>query len=184
MKHLLVFVLLVTALSGCLSLTNNAIDQLMKSVPFPESTHLLYSTNVDNGKIALIIDESGFRTAFYSNRINNWNITGNADANPKDGFSWTMLNAPYIPIVIFGGVINDDNITTVLVKQRTLSKQAYVINLNQGRYWYVLFDTLEQPEMNESDPLKIEAIEKNGEVLWKNGIYEDGFFSGRITKQK
>src|SRR5690606_1910988 len=99
--------------------------------------------------------------------------------NPDDGFDWVMNNNPTVPITLFGGTITNDEITTVVVKQKTMEKEATIIKTDDGlRYWFLTFNTLEDSDPGEPDPLKIEAFDKNGNVLWKDGVYEDGYYSG------
>ncbi|MNC23889.1 hypothetical protein D3C75_719260 [compost metagenome] len=98
---------------------------------------------------------------------------------PADGLSWTMLNTPAIPQVVFGGVLTDDNITAVLIKQKTVEKQAIIVTANTLRVWYVSFDLLEKADPGSPDPLKIEASSSDGTVLWKSGVYDSTFINGR-----
>ena len=85
-----------------------------------------------------------------------------------------MINNPKIPITMFGGIITNEQITTVLVKQKTIEKEATIVETNEGfRGWYVTFDSLENANPGEPDPLKIEAFDTNGNILWKDGVYED-----------
>jgi hypothetical protein len=41
---------------------------------------------------------------------------------------------------MFSGVINDHEITSIVVKQKTIEKKAKIIDTNKGfRIWYLLF---------------------------------------------
>jgi hypothetical protein len=154
----------------------------MEVAPYPQSTEILYEEYIENGTMLLYKDESGFRQAFYSEKEGYWSHTGNAELNPKDGFTWNMNNNPNIPLAMFSGVITEDKIQQVIVKQKTVEQEAKIIVTKEGyRIWYANFDILEEPSHGEPDPLKIEAFDIHGNVLWKDGVYENGLFSGRTN---
>lgn len=91
-----------------------------------------------------------------------------------------MINNP--DMAIFAGIITDEKITEVIVKQRTVEHTAKIIDINDGkRYWFTTFDELEEPLNGEADPLKIEAYDNEGNIYWKSGVYEDGLFEGRTN---
>ena len=95
---------------------------------------------------------------------------------------WVMINNPKVPLALYGGIITNKQITTVLVKQKTIEKEATIVETAEGlRYWFVTFDSLEDADPGEPDPLIIEAYDSSGNVLWKEGVYEGGHFSGKIT---
>lgn len=174
-KYIMIFILGLLMV-GC---SFNEMESFKENVPYPKSTEILYKEELENGTIILYKDESGFRHAFISKKFKVVNNSGNSELNPKDGFDWTMNNDPNIPIVTFAGVITNDQITGVRVKQKTLEKRAKVIEIDKGLdIWFTYFDILEEPDLRKPDPLKIEALSNNSEVLWKDGVYEDGFFHG------
>ncbi|MCG3089304.1 hypothetical protein [Sporosarcina cyprini] len=177
MKKILIYPIILLLITVC---SNNKIDkEFLKSVPLPESTKIFYEEQKDGNNIVLYQDETGFRVAYKKRDGKYWVRTGNGKINPEDDFNWVMVNNPKIPIVLFGGIITNEQIVTVLVKQKTIEKEATIIETDDGlRCWYVTFDTLEDPDPGELDPLKIEAIDKNDNILWKEGMYKDGYFSG------
>ncbi|WP_217226542.1 hypothetical protein [Desertibacillus haloalkaliphilus] len=155
-------------------------EQVMKRVPFPKSTNILHIEDHRDGKIILYKDETGFRSSYYIEKDDYFQSTSNAQLNPEDGFEWTMDNNPNL--AMFSGVITDKNIKEVIVKQRTVEQQAKIIDINDGkRYWFTTFDELEDPLNGEPDPLKIEAYDKEGNLYWKSGVYEDGLFEGNTN---
>ncbi|MEC0179852.1 hypothetical protein P4H83_33845, partial [Paenibacillus favisporus] len=85
-------------ITGCSS-TEDKIDKLLEKTGKP--FELLYQEEVENGMIVLYKDESGFRHAYFSNKTKYWNISGNAELNPIDGFTWGMTNDPNIPKLTF-----------------------------------------------------------------------------------
>lgn len=172
------FFIICLLLSGCATQ-----EEFIESVHYPESTVSLYKENVNNGKVVLYYDETGFRMAFYSYKRKTWNHTANAELSPKEGFAWTMNNNPYIPVTMFAGVITDKEINRVMVKQKTIEQEAKIIDTKEGiRIWFAIFDILEDADPGESDPLKVEAFDSNGNIVWKNGVYKEGFFSGKTNK--
>ena len=93
-----------------------------------------------------------------------------------------MNNDPSIPLAMFAGVIVNDKIEQVIVKQKTLEKEAKIIETDEGmRVWFTIFDILEEQDSGEPDPLKVEALDGNGNILWKDSIYDDGAFSGKTN---
>lgn len=162
-----------------ISLTNTK-----ENISHPKSTEILYKEEIENGTIVLYKDKSGFRHAFISDKLKIINRSVNGELNPKDGFDCTMNNDPNIPIVTFAGVITNDEITDVLVKQKTVEKKAKIIELDKDLIiWFTYFDILERPDPGKPDPLRIEALSSSGEVLWKHGVYEDGLFHGPTTEK-
>jgi hypothetical protein len=156
------------------------MGQLLKTAPFPKSTRVLYDNRELDRRITLLQDESGLRLGMYDDQDKRWGISGNAEVAPADGLSWTMLNDTGIPRVVFGGVLTDDNITTVLIKQKTIEKYAIILTANNLRVWYVSFELLEKADPGGFDPLKIEASAADGTVLWKSGVYGSTFINGRV----
>lgn len=182
MKKTLLITILLLLVTGCSNTTDNVTDEILESVPYPKLTHILFEQQTDNDNIVLYQDETGFRVGYKKLGDKYWTNTGNGEINPADGFDWVMNHNPKIPIALFGGVITNEQITSVLVKQRTMEKEATIIETDEGlRSWFVTFDTLEDSDSDGPDPLKIEAFDSNGNILWKNGVYEDGFFSGKTA---
>jgi len=156
----------------------NVEEQIMKRVPFPKSTNILHIEDHKGGKMILYKDKSGFRASFYREKDDYFQGTSNAELNPHDGFDWTMSNMS--GMAIFAGIITDEKITKVIVKQRTVEHQAEIIDINDGkRHWFTTFDELEESLNGESDPLKI--YDKEGNLYWKSGVYGDGLFEGRTN---
>lgn len=179
-KYIMIFILGLLMV-GC---SSNTTEKFLDNVSYPKSTEILYKEEIENGTIILYKDESGFRHAFISDKLKSINYSGNGELNPKDGFDFTMNNDPKIPIVTFAGVITNDEITDVLVKQKTVEKKAKVIEIDKDLIiWFTYFDILEKPDPGKPDPLRIEALSSSREVLWKDGVYEDGFFHGPITEK-
>lgn len=181
MKKICLIPILLLFLSAC-SNTSSDTEELMESFPLPESTEIIYHGQMDDHQIVVYEDETGFRVGYKKQGDKNWTHTSNGNINPDDGFDWVMNNNPTVPIALFGGTITNNNITTVLVKQKTMEKEATIIKTDDGlRYWFVTFNTLEDADPGEPDPLKIEAFDRYGNMLWKDGVYEDGYFSGTTT---
>ena len=171
MKKMLLFSIMLLLITAC----SNTPKEFLDSVPYPESTKILYEQLKDDYKIVLYQDETGFRVGYNKLAGKYWTHTGNSEINPDDGFAWGMHNNPTIPVTLFGGIITNEQITSVLVKQKTMEKEATVIETDEGlRCWFVTFDSLESS-------LRIEAFDSNGNVLWKDGLYEDGYFSGMTS---
>ena len=76
-----------------------------------------------------------------------------------------MINDVKTPIFTLAGVITNDEITDVIVKQKTEEKTANILYTKDGlKVWYAYFDILEEPNPGEPDPLKIEALSNEGEI--------------------
>ncbi|MFK4170131.1 hypothetical protein ACI2LM_28195 [Paenibacillus lautus] len=177
-KRISLLILLMAFITGCSVSTEDKIDKLLEKTPYPKTFELLYQEEVENGMIVLYKDESGFRHAYFSNKTKYWNISGNAELNPIDGFTWGMTNDPNIPKLTFAGLITDDEIQNVNVRQTTLNQQAQIVSTDQGRFWFTYFDYLEE----SSDHLKIEALAGNGDIVWKDGVYDGKYYHGRTKK--
>jgi hypothetical protein len=179
MKKLIYAFALILLMSGC---SVGSEEDYKKNVPYPESTEIIYKEYIDKGSIVIYKDESGFRHAFISKKFKSWSSSGNAELNPEDGFTWTMNNNPVIRIVTFAGLVTDDKISEVVVRQKTLENKVKVIEADNGmKIWFTYFDKLEESDSGEGAPLKIEALSSDGEILWKDGIYEGKFFHGSVT---
>lgn len=178
MKKMILLSIILLLITACSN--NNINEDFLKNVPLPgSSTKILYEQQKKDYKIVLYQDESGFRVGYKKLDGKYWTHTGNGELNPEDGFNWVMNNNPTIPIALFGGIITNEQITAVLVKQITMEKEATIVETDEGlRCWFVTFDSLEKPDYGEPDPLKVEAFDKNGKILWQEGVYEDGYFSG------
>ncbi|MBO7748731.1 hypothetical protein I8J29_31635 [Paenibacillus sp. MWE-103] len=153
------------------------IDSLLEKTQ-SKMFDLIYQEKVEKGLIILFKDEFGFRHAFFSNKMEVWNISGNTELSPKEGFTWTMTNDPNIPILTFAGLITDEDIQTVIVIQKSSTSQAKIITTTQGRFWFTHFDYLEEAS-GQPDALKIEALSGDGKVIWKEGIYDGTYYRGR-----
>lgn len=181
-KLTFMFIILLPIITACSYNTSQNTEGFIESVPYPKSTEILYEENVENGKIILYKDDTGFRIAFNSHKKGYWIHSSNAELKPKDEFVWTMDNDPSIPLAMFAGVIVNEKIEQVIVKQKTLEKEAKIIETDEGmRVWFTIFDILEEQDSGEPDPLKVEALDGNGNILWKDGIYDNGAFSGKTN---
>lgn len=177
-----IIIIVIIIITGCSVLNEDELNKLIEKTQ-SGTFELLYQEDVEKGMIVLYKDESGFRHAFFSNKKEYWNTSGNAELNPKDGFTWGMTNDPNIPILTFAGLINDDEIQNVMVRQNTLNQQAKIISTEQGRYWFTYFDYLEEAP-GQPDPLKIEALSGDGEIVWKDGVYDGELYRGKVKKIK
>ncbi|KRE61911.1 hypothetical protein ASL11_23680 [Paenibacillus sp. Soil750] len=166
--------------TGCSISSEDKIDKLLEKTPYPNTFEKLYQEEVENGMIVLYKDESGFRHAFFSNKTKYWNISGNAELNPLDGFTWGMTNDPNIPKLTFAGLITDDEIQNVMIRQTTINQQAKIVSTVQRRVWFTYFENLED-SAGQSD-LKIEALSGNGDIVWKDGVYDGKYFHGETKK--
>lgn len=172
-----ILLLLQTACSN----TSSSTEDFLESVPYPKSTKILDKQQKDDYEVVFYKDESGFRIAYKKLVDEYWTNTGNGEINPDDGLDWVMINNPKVPVTLFGGIITNEQITTVLVKQKTIEKEATIVMTDEGlRCWFVTFDSLEDADPGEPDPLKVEAFDNDGNVLWKDGVYEVGYI-GEIS---
>lgn len=179
-KMVILFIFIMITGACSVNKQTNVEEQIMERVPFPKSTNILHIEDHKDGKMILYKDKIGFRAFFYIEKDDYFQGTANAELNPQDGFDWTMTNNP--DMAIFAGIITDEKITKVIVKQRTVEHIAKIIDINDDkRYWFTTFDELEKPLNGEADPLKIEAYDKEGNLYWKSGVYEDGAYEGRTN---
>lgn len=159
----MLFIIGICILNGCIG------ADVTQNVPY-EKSDILYQENLEKGNIVLYKSSTGFRHAFYSNELKIWNVSLNAEINPKEGVSWTMINDTKTPMASFAGVISNSKVKNILVKQKTVEKNAKIIKIDDNfSVWYVTFDVLEK---GTPDPLKIEASSDKGEILWKDGVYK------------
>ncbi|KEF37113.1 hypothetical protein M670_03706 [Schinkia azotoformans MEV2011] len=178
----ILFVMLLTSACSFNATTNSVDEKIMENVAYPQSTEIIYKENFKNGIIVLYQDRTGFRSDFFIIKENYFVKGGNAELNPEGGLSWTMRNDPHIPIVLFGGVITDEKIEEIIVKQRTVEQKARIIDTDYGkRYWFATFEVLEESLHGEGDPLKIEAYDDKGNLYWKSGVYDEGLYEGRTN---
>lgn len=159
------------------------IDDFMKLTSYPASTEILYTTEQDDNFIVFYKDEKGFHIGYKLEQVDYWSFTGNGGMATNDGFELAMNNNPTIPHVMLGGIIPDASITQVVVKQRTVQQKATIINQGDYKLWFTQFEELESADPTVSgDPLKIEAYNADGTLVWRHGIYENGLESGRVSK--
>lgn len=182
MKKLIILLILGLLLSGC---SRNTEQKFTEQFPFSKSTVILYEQTLEKGDIVLYKDETGFRHAFIPKWKDSkyWISSANGELNPQDGFDWTMINDVNTPLVTFAGIITNDKITDVIVKQKTLEKKSSVVQTEkEQRIWFTYFDTLEKADPGQPAPLKIEALSSQGEILWKEGIYDGHLFRGAVNE--
>jgi len=172
MKNIIsVFIICLFFIAACSNDSSKNVEKFIETVPFPKSTKILDEQEIDHYKVVFYSDETGYRFAYKQNNGEYWTHTGNGVMKPDDGFDWVMINNPLISVAFFGGIISDNQITSVKVKQKMSEKSTKIIDSNDGlRYWFS-FDKLESSESGKPDPLKIEAYDKNGKIVWKNGVY-------------
>ncbi|MCD8510585.1 MAG: hypothetical protein LRY73_12415 [Bacillus sp. (in: Bacteria)] len=92
--------------------------------------------------------------------------------SPEDGINWTTGASNTISH--YGGMITDQDITRVMVYQPSGQQQATIKEMEDGtRIWYASFDEWENQEMT------IEALDKEGNLLWHGGWKEGQHFSER-----
>lgn len=175
-KILALFTLLL--LTAC----NPVKEDFLKSVPNPDDAHYLHEIQREKADIVLYQDNDGLHLAYKKYAGKEWMFTSSLDFDMQDGFSWTMNNMPPLRVVLFAGLITDDEMTKVVVKQKTLQKEATIFQTDDGqRVWFATFDTLEDGDKNGPDPLKIEVLNDSDKLLWKSGIYEDGLYEGKVN---
>jgi len=167
-KRIFLIIIMIGQVAGCSFSDEDKIEKLFEKAGKPESFELLYQDEIDHGLFVLYIDDSGLNHAIYSDKMKYWNVSGNSDLDPKDGFNWGMTNDPHIPIATFAGVITNDEIKKVVVRLETLVNEAVVITTTQGRFWYTYFDD----SIESIKGLKIEALSGDGDIIWKDGVYD------------
>lgn len=170
-KSIMFLIILVISLTiGCSRQAKKvSVEVSEKNVPYSKSDVVFYQEDLGKGTIVLYKDNTGFRHAFFSNKLKAWSVSGNADMSSKADVDWTMCNDVKTPIVTFAGIIRNNQIKRIVIKQKTSEKDVKIINVNQDlSVWFVDFDTL---EYGVPDPLKIEGISDKGEILWKDGVY-------------
>lgn len=166
-------------LAGC----SLSVQVTTKPEPLlPESVTILHQEELEKGRLLLFREETGFGHAFLPKEAAAFNTSQLSELFPPEGISWTMFNDPHVPIVTFAGSITDETITQVLIRQKTEQTQAQIIQTEQGRFWFAYFDHLEDAAPGEPDPLQVEALSDKGDIIWKNGVYDGKFFSGRVKK--
>lgn len=158
-----------------------ANQTFMESVPHPDSTEILYEHKTASYEVVFYTDESGFRIGYKEQNHEQWTHAGIAETNPADGFAWVMEHDPTIPIALFGGMITDENISSVRVKQQTLEQQGTIFQLHDKKVWYARFESLES---GTPDALKIEAYNDQQELVWRQGIYDNRFESGLVQQDE
>lgn len=183
MKRISLTFIIILLLSGCSWSTKEKMDMLLERIETPDSFELLYQKEVDGGMLVIYKDNTGLRHAFYSNSKGVWNISSNSELNPSDGFAWDMTNDPDIPKATFAGIITNNQIEKVIVRQEKSEKLAEIVKTEQGRIWFTYFDQLEKGTNGHAYPLKIEALSSEGNIIWKEGVYAGEYYRGE-TKQK
>ncbi|QAY66013.1 hypothetical protein ET464_06030 [Paenibacillus protaetiae] len=148
------------------------MNMLLQKIRNPESFELLYKEKVDEGMFVLFQDNSGFRHAFFSNKTGYWNPSANTEINPRDGFTWGMTNDPNISISTFAGVITNNQIQKVIIRQMNSVKQAKIIQTEQGRFWFLIINKLDPSILN------IEALSSEDNIIWKDGVYDGKYYRG------
>jgi hypothetical protein len=177
-KRLSLFIVLILFATGCTLSSEEKMDILLQKIGNSKALELLYQQKVDGGMFVLYKDDSGFRHAFFSNKTGYWNVSANSELNPSDGFTWGMTNDPNIPKATFAGVITNDRIQKVIVRQKSSDKQAEIVKTEQGCFWFTYFDKLDAATNGQADPLKIEALSSEGNLIWKDGVYDGKYFRG------
>lgn len=102
---------IILLLSAC---TPQEEKQFLNKVPYPDSTKVLHKESYKDGTIILYKDKTGFRAGYYVEKKDYLVDSGNIELNPKDGFTWGMNHDPQVPLVLFAGVITDEQIADLL----------------------------------------------------------------------
>ncbi|MGM9988968.1 MAG: hypothetical protein ACI35O_17305, partial [Bacillaceae bacterium] len=165
-KSTLVIGIVIALLLAIGLLTTNkqsASKDFMDYVPHPKSTVLLHQQKIKNGTLYVYKDETGLRQMFISNDLKVNNNSANVELKPKEGISWGMLDNQKVSIVSLAGMVTNEDIQSVVVKQGAEEKQATIVETQEGRMWSTYFeDTLE--------PFKTEARSSDGRLIWENPV--------------
>ena len=146
--------------------------QFLEAVPYPDSTEILYKEEADGMMLYFYKDETGFRHSVISS---NGNIMLNSDAvelDPKDGMNFTIHDAPELHIIILAGVISNEKIQTISLKQNGIENYGMIIEPKKGsRIWYVIFERTDLNFHMSKEPFKIEGLSDEGNVLWEDEVF-------------
>lgn len=84
-----------------------------------------------------------------------------------------MNNYPNIPILIFAGVITEDNIKKIIATQNNITSEAKIIELEDEdlRLWFVKLDEAIPNMITDEYQLFIEAYDNGGNVVWEDIFY-------------
>ncbi|MFS0673749.1 hypothetical protein [Ornithinibacillus sp. 179-J 7C1 HS] len=144
---------------------------LSNFLPHPESTEILHKKLEENKISVFYKDEIGNHLMVSSKKPSfDGNIKLNS-LNPKDGFNWEQVS--YSSYILFGGSITNNQIEKVQVKQGYRVYEADILKINDNHSaWYSIF--VKESTSNEPETIKIEALDKNGIILWEES-FEDNF---------
>ena len=124
--------------AGCTSVQD---DQFLSAVPYPDSTEILYKQEIDEGILYFYKDETGFRHSLVSY---DGNVYVNSDAlelNPKMGADWSINEDPHLNIMILAGVISNEKIQTISIKQNRFEHLGVIVEPKKGpKVWFAMFE--------------------------------------------
>lgn len=158
---------------------------------------ILYETKLEEGELTFSETEKGYQFSYYDAQQDMWHDTTPTPLPTRaEGFDWTMLRMANTEKVLLGGVITDAQIQSIHAIQfdteeliKTLEVEwfanwtdsyAEIVDLGDYKIWYLFLERLIDSS-NEADPLRIEALNAEKEVIWREGVYNDGLENGYVT---
>jgi len=157
---------------------------------------ILYETKLEEDNLTFYETEQGYQFSYYDAQQDAWHKTPPMSLpTDEEGFDWAMLRMTQTEQVMLGGIITDPQIEsvhaiqfdtqefieTIEVKAFTTWTDSYaeVVDLGDFKIWYLFLEQLIESS-NGPDPLRIEALNAEKEVIWRSGIYNGELENGYV----
>lgn len=156
---------------------------------------ILYETKLEEGELTFYETEQGYRFSYYDAQQDTLHKTSPISLlTGEEGFGWDMLPMTNDEKVLLAGVITDSQIQSVHAIQfdtqkliealeeglpTNIDEYAEVVDLGDFKIWYLFLEQLIESS-NGPDPLRIEALNAEKEVIWRNGIYNGSLENGYV----
>ena len=147
-------------------------DSISEILPYPESTEILYKEIQEKEFTIIYKDKTGYNLNFSSIKsgyVSHWPLF---QIEPTDDINWTggTSHNEYF----LGGFITDTEIKTVQVYENDEVHETNIIELTDNTsVWYTIFDYERKSTPEDADQIKIEALDKDGIILWEDSFVSD-----------
>ena len=158
---------------GCTASVDHSAqgDSLMEAVPYPDSTEILDKLDIDEGRLYFYKDETGFRHSIVSNDSNITLNSETVELAPKAGVNWTLNDAAELNIIILAGVISNEKVQEISLKQNGIEHFGMIVETKKGvTVWYTIFDRAYDHRTISNELFKLQGLSDNGEVLWEDEV--------------
>ncbi|MCD8509625.1 MAG: bZIP transcription factor [Bacillus sp. (in: Bacteria)] len=137
------------------------------------SSQLLYSETGDSHFLLFYKNEDSYILEIHRDGERYPNVFYFDEINPADGMSVSNDSIFNTVVKSLNGVITMEEVEKVILRNNDFTQGSNIIDIGNGiRLWYSVFDRMEKV-----DYLEVQAFNKDGEIVWQYGIYDEQVFN-------